>query len=298
MKEKKLLLIANPKSGTGKIKTGLMSVVLNLSKGGFDVTVYPTKHRLDAMEKVASDGGDYGVIVACGGDGTLNEVVNGVISKNIDAKIGYIPAGTLNEWSSGLKISKRLTKAAADITDGRVMALDIGRFGNRCFTYTASFGAFTEASYTAPQEVKNVLGQAAYFFEGIKSIGNIKSRYLKVETEAKTIEGEFLFGAVSNSHSVGGVLKINENLVDLSDGFFEVLLIRKPDTLTELQQIVDGLLKKDFNRAGLEFFRAAKIKILSDEPIDWTLDGERAHGECETVIENLHGRLNFIVPKE
>ncbi len=297
MKENKLLLIANPKAGTGKINSALMKVVSTLSSGGYEVTVYPTKRALDAMKKVEECGAEYGTVVVCGGDGTLNEVVNGAVSRGIDTKIGYIPAGTLNEWSSGLKISRNIEKAAADIVNGRVTPLDVGRFMDRYFTYTASFGAFTEASYSAPQEIKNILGQAAYFFEGIKSIANIKSRRLTVETEIKTIEGDFLFGAVSNSHSLGGVLKIKENLVDLNDGFFEVLLIRRPDTVAELQQIVDGLLKKDFNRAGLEFFRAAKIKITSAEPFDWTLDGEHARGKKETYIENLPHRLNFIVPK-
>ena len=295
--EKKLLLIANPKAGTGKIKTELMSVVSALSDGGYEVTVYPTKSELDAMRKVEADGAFYETVVVCGGDGTLNEVVNGIIRKDLDIKIGYIPAGTLNEWSGGLKISRSIKTAAKDIVNGKVISLDVGRFIDRYFTYTASFGAFTEASYSAPQDVKNVIGQAAYFFEGIKSIANIKGRHLRVETEAKVTEGDYLFGAVSNSHSLGGVLKLNENLVELNDGFFEVLLIRRPDTLAELQQIVDGLLKKDFNRKGLEFFKAAKIKIVSDEAMDWTLDGEHARSRKETVIENLPCRLKFIVPR-
>ena len=294
---KRIMIIANPKAGLGKIKASLFSVVEIFSKAGYEVTVFPTKRAKDAYNRVNEGIDGFETLVVCGGDGTLNEVVSGIISSDSDATIGYIPAGTLNEWSSGLKISRNIEKAARDIVKGNVCELDVGRFDDKYFTYTASFGAFTEASYSAPQDVKNVIGQAAYFFEGIKSIGHIKPISLEIEADGKKVEGEFLFGAVSNSHSVGGVLKLDENVVNLGDGFFEVLLIRKPDTLQELQQIVDGIVKKDFNREGLEFFKASKILIKSKKTLVWTLDGEHAVGGRETVIENLHHRMKFIVPK-
>ncbi len=296
--EKRILVVANPRAGTGKIKASLFSVVDILTKGGYEVTVFPTQKPLDAYNRICEGVDEFSRIVVCGGDGTLNEVVSGVVSTKADIEIGYIPAGTLNEWSGGLKISKNIKKAAADAVEGRVTSLDVGRFNDRYFTYTASFGAFTEASYTASQEVKNVLGQAAYLFEGIKSIGHIKPTHLELKTETKSIEGDFLFGAISNSHSVGGVLKLNEHIVDLSDGFFEVLLIRNPDNVTDFQQIVDGILKKDFNRKGIEFFKAARVTVKSSEPIDWTLDGEHARGKRDTKIENLHNRIKFIVPNK
>ena len=292
----KVMIIANPKAGLGKIRAYLFSVVEILSAAGYEVTVYPTKNPQDAYNKIREGIEDFDKIIVCGGDGTLNEVVSGVVSSGVDATIGYIPAGTLNEWSSGLKISRNIEQAAEDIVSGTVRELDVGRFDDKFFTYTASFGAFTEASYSAPQEVKNVIGQAAYFFEGIKSIAHIKPISLEIEADGRTIKGDFLFGAISNSHSVGGVLKLDENVVNLGDGYFEVLLIRNPDTLQQLQQIVDGILKKDFDRKGLEFFKASKIKVKSKKPLDWTLDGEHAVGSGVTVIENLHHRMKFIVP--
>lgn len=298
MADKRLLLIVNPRAGTGKIKPQLFRVVDILSKGGYEVTIYPTKKQMDAYNRISEGVDGFEKLVVCGGDGTLNEVVNGVISANADVTIGYIPAGTLNEWSSGLKISRNIEQAAKDIVDGREMSLDVGLFDNRYFTYTASFGAFTEASYSAPQDVKNVLGQAAYLFEGIKSLGNIKPISLTLETETKKVEGDFLFGAVSNSLSVGGVLKLNENIVTLNDGFFEVMLIRHPETLSQLQQIIDGIVKKDFKRKGIEFFKAANITVRSDKKIDWTLDGEHARGEKETRITNLNNRIRFMVPSK
>ncbi len=296
MSQKKLLFIANPRAGMGKIKNHLFKVVDILSKGGYEVTVYPTKKQLDAMNRIKEGIDEFEMLVVSGGDGTLNEVVNGVIASGADIPIGYIPAGTLNEWSSGLKISRNIEQAARDIVNGQERTLDVGLFDNRYFTYTASFGAFTEVSYSAEQDVKNVLGQAAYVFEGIKSIGNIKPIKLKLETEAKTVEGEFIFGAISNSMSVGGVLKLDENTVALNDGFFEVVLIRKPDSIADLQKIVDGILKKDFTKKGIEFMKAARITVCSDKKLDWTLDGEHARGEKVTKITNLQNRLKFIVP--
>ena len=296
MDKKRLLLIVNPASGIGKIKSQLFKVVDIFSRGGYEVTVYPTKARRDAELKAFSSAKDYDLLVCAGGDGTLNETVTGVIKSGANVPLGYIPAGTLNEWSSGLKISRNIETAAKDIVGGKLATLDLGGFDDKYFTYTASFGAFTEASYSAPQDVKNILGQAAYFFEGIKSLGNIKPITLTVKTETKTVTGDFLFGAVTNSFSVGGVVRLNEALVTLNDGFFEVLLIRNPANIAELQNIIDGILKIDFNRRGIEFLRAAEIVVESGKPIDWTLDGEHARSDGTVKIRNLKNHLKLIVP--
>ncbi|MBQ3817189.1 MAG: YegS/Rv2252/BmrU family lipid kinase, partial [Clostridia bacterium] len=235
MSNKKLLLILNPKSGKAKIKSDLLDIVSIFSRGGYDVTVYPTKKQSDATKKAESlKQGDYDIVVVCGGDGTLNEVVTGFMNSSVKITLGYIPYGTLNEWSSGLNISRDPLKAAEDILNGREIELDIGKFNDKYFTYTASFGAFTEASYSAPQEAKNVFGQAAYFFEGIRSLGNIKPLHLKFECDGKEIEDDFIFGAVSNSMSVGGIVKFAENAVKLNDGKFEVMLIKFPDNILKL----------------------------------------------------------------
>ena len=165
---KNLLLIVNPLSGRGKIRGELLRVVEIFSNNDYNVTVYPTKSRGDATVKMSSlTSGEYDIIVVCGGDGTLNEVITGLMKARLKTVLGYIPSGTLNEWSTGLGIAKNIAKAARDILDGTEITLDIGKFDDRYFSYTASFGAFTSASYSAPQDVKNVLGQAAYFFEGI-----------------------------------------------------------------------------------------------------------------------------------
>lgn len=297
MPNKKLLLVVNPCSGKAKMRTELLKVVEILSAENYDVTVYPTKERGDATVRVAAIGeNEFDIIVVCGGDGTLNEVITGLMKANLKTPLGYIPSGTLNEWSSGLGISRVITKAARDIVSGKEISLDIGKFGDKYFSYTASFGAFTSASYSAPQDVKNVLGQAAYIFEGVKSLGSIKPIHLKFSCEEREVEGDFLFGAISNSMSVGGIVKFDESTVKLNDGLFEVLLIRNPDNILKLQPLLDGILKREFDREGMEFFHTKEITATMGEEVSWTLDGEYAKGEETIKISNVHNAINLIVP--
>ena len=297
MQNKKMLLIVNPCSGKAKMRPALLGVVEVFSKADFDVTVYPTKKREDATNKVATlKNGDYDLIVACGGDGTLNEVITGLMHAGADIPIGYIPAGTLNEWSTGLGISKTIKQAAKDIVKGKEITLDIGKFGDNYFTYTASFGAFTSASYSANQDIKNVLGQTAYILEGIKSLGTLKPIHLKFECDEENFEGDYLFGAVSNSMSVGGIVKFDQSVVELNDGYFEVLLIKNPANVLGFQSIVDGIMKRELNRENMQFFHTKSLKVSCDNPLDWTLDGEHAVSDGKIEIQNIHNAVRFIVP--
>ena len=275
----------------------LLRVCEIFSNADYEVTVYPTKSRGDATKRASLiSENEYDIIVVCGGDGTLNEVITGLMQTGINCKLGYIPSGTLNEWSSGLNISRSIQRAASDIINGKEISLDIGKFGDKYFSYTASFGAFTSASYSAPQEIKNVLGQAAYFFEGIKSLNSIKPVHLKFTCDEREIEGDFLFGAVSNSMSVGGIVKFDESVVKLNDGKFEVLLIRKPDNILKLQPLVDGILRQELDREGMEFFHTKEITVIGGDGLSWTLDGEFAEGSQTVKIENIHNAINLIVP--
>ncbi len=299
MENKKLLIITNPRSGRAKIKNDILKIIQIFSDADFEVTVYPTKRQGDATVRVQSLKNDeFDRIVVCGGDGTLNEVITGVMNSGIKCTLGYIPSGTLNEWSSGLKISRNAAIAASDIVTGVETDLDIGKFDDKYFSYTASFGAFTEASYSAPQEVKNVLGQAAYFFEGIKSLSNIKPIYLKFKCDDREIEGDFLFGAISNSMSVGGIVKFNDSVVKLNDGKFEVLLIRNPSTILQFQSIVDGILRKDLTRDGIEFFHTREITVMGGADMPWTLDGEFSEGKDVITLTNIPSAIHLMVPRD
>ena len=293
----KIFLVGNPCSGKKKLKKNLLDIVTVLSNAGYDVTVYPTKSRGDATVAVKALSNEYSIIVCCGGDGTLNEVIEGMMHNENSYKLAYIPAGTLNEWSSSLHISRKIGEAARDIPTGKTITLDIGRFGEHFFTYTASFGAFTDASYATSQKVKNVLGHAAYILHGAKSLAKIKSYKLTITHDEETISGKFIFGAVTNSFSCGGIIKYDENQVELNDGLFEVLLIRRPARGGRLRHMVSGILRKDFSNPAFEFFKTDKLTVTSDEGFSWTLDGEEAKMESGSLtIENLHSAISFFVP--
>ncbi len=298
MLNKKLFLIANPKSGRGYIKSRLMTITDIFNRNGYLVTTYITACRGDATKVAEKITSDYDIVVCCGGDGTLNEVITGLMQNPKPFPLGYIPLGTLNEWSTSLGISKDVKQAAQDILNGKRLALDIGQFDDKYFVYTASFGAFTSASYSAPQEVKNAWGQAAYFFEGVKSLSQIKPISLELCIDGKTVKGDFLFGSVSNSLSMGGIIKLDKEKVKFDDGLFEVLLIENIDTLAELQEVIEAIGKRSFDKKRIHLYTGKHISVRSALPLDWTLDGEHAVGFDETKITNIPRAVEFIIPKK
>ena len=296
-KKKKLLLIMNPCSGTKKANKYLTDILVLFGKNGYNNTVYMTEKAGDGKEYAKQNANNYDLIVAIGGDGTFNEVVAGVLKSGADVEIGYIPAGSTNDFANSLKLSKNILKAAGDIMDGSSQLIDIGSFNGRNFSYVASFGAFTEVSYKTPQNVKNTLGHMAYLLEGIKDIANLKSKHLRFVADGVVIEDDFIFGAICNSTSVGGVINLDPKMVDLSDGMFELLLIRLPKDLFELNEIVIALSSKKYNTKMITFLSAKSITIETCENINWTLDGEYAYGEEIIKVENLNKAIKFITNK-
>ncbi|MBQ7045038.1 MAG: YegS/Rv2252/BmrU family lipid kinase [Clostridia bacterium] len=296
--KKNMLLVVNPCAGKMTIKHHLLSVINIFSSAGFNVNVYPTKCRGDAEQIVFNTASHYSDIVCCGGDGTLNEVINGIMLSGANVNLGYIACGTLNEWSQGLKISKNMVNAAKDIACGNIIPLDIGKFAGKYFAYTASFGAFTDASYSAPQDFKNVLGQAAYIIEGIKSLSNIKPIPIEFECKEKSVKGDYLFGAISNSMSVGGIVKFDKALVALNDGRFEVFLIKHPKNAAQLQTIITAVLSRNFNCELIDFFHTEQVTVKAPANLAWTLDGEMASGGNKFTISNIHNAINFYIPEK
>lgn len=291
--DKKLLMIVNPVAGTKRLKPALLDVVSIFSAGGYRTTVMVTGRRGDATE-FAAHGGEYDLVVCCGGDGTLNEVVSGMLDAGVTIPLGYIPCGSTNDFASSMSISADVKKAAHAIADGMPLPLDVGKFNDSYFTYVASFGAFTAASYSAPQDVKNVLGHAAYVFEGIKDLSSIKPYPMRFNCGGKIIEGEYVFGAIANSTSFGGIVKLKDELVSLNDGMFEVLLIKMPRTLGDLNIIINSLTTSSFDNSRFEFFKASELTVLPSEPTAWSLDGEYKRTDGEVMIKNLHGAVNFV----
>lgn len=292
---KKLLLILNPCSGKKKASHALADVVNVFNRGGYDVTVYITAARGDATKVVAQRAPEFDLVVCAGGDGTFNETISGLLTGGHDTPIGYLPAGSTNDFASSLHLSKNLVEAARDIVEGTPRRLDVGRFNDRYFSYVASFGAFTRASYATSQNVKNALGHLAYILSGIKELAYIRSRRLRFTLDdGRVLEDEYIFGAISNSTSVAGILTLSEDLVDMNDGVFELLLVRKPENLLELNDCVLALTTQDYHTPMLTFTSARSVEIEAPEDMDWTLDGEREPGRAHCRAENLHDAIRIV----
>ena len=296
---KKAYIILNPQAGTRQANKYFVEILEVFHKGGYETTVAITQKRGDATDFVIEKGREYDLIVAIGGDGTFNEVMDGVLNAKLDVQIGYIPAGSTNDFGSSLGLTKDVVASAKSIVDGTIHTLDVGDFNGRHFSYVASFGAFTKTSYSAPQNLKNTLGHLAYVLEGIKDIPSIKPLKLTLHTEYETYEGEYLFGAICNSTSVAGVLTLSEKIVDMADGKFEVMLIKKPNNVLELNQMLGALATQNFvNSPMVTFFSTGNLEILADPDMPWTLDGEYQAG-CERIqIQNLHGAIQVMLNDE
>lgn len=289
----------NPCSGKKRANHVLADIIAVLNRGGFDVTVYMTAARGDAAQTAAQRAAEFDVVLCIGGDGTFNEVVSGLCASGGHTPVGYIPAGSTNDFASSLGLSKNMLHAARDVVDGVARPLDVGRFGDRYFSYIASFGAFTRASYATPQNLKNTLGHLAYLLAGVKELTAIRSRHLRFTLDDGTVlEDDYIFGAISNSTSVAGVLTLSSSLVDMSDGIFEVLLIREPKSLVELSDCVLALSTQEYNTPMLTLASAKRVEVEGAEDMSWTLDGEYADGGEHCVIENLHNAIRVLVRPE
>lgn len=297
---KKMLFVYNPSAGKGLLKPKLSDVLDIFVKADYEVVIYPTQGYRDAYNKVAKMDEGYDMLVCSGGDGTLDEVVTGMM-KRPPAKrvpIGYIPTGTTNDFASSLNISRDILDAAYAIVHGEAFACDVGRFNRDVFVYIAAFGLFTDVSYQTDQKLKNILGHSAYVLEGAKRLSNIPSYHIKVTSGDTVIEDDFMIGMVSNSKSVAGFRHIGTKDVRFDDGEFEVTLIRKPKSLIELQEIVASLLIENFDTKYMYTFKASELVFESEEEIPWTLDGEFGGQHSKVLIRNKKQALQIMVEEE
>ena len=294
----KILFLVNPTSGTLRAHSALFDLIDCFCKAGIEpstvITQYPG-HAAQLAAGAADRGFD--ALVCCGGDGTLNEAVSGVLRGGRSLPLGYIPAGSTNDFARTLELPTEPVRAAQELLNGSLMPLDIGKFGkDRYFCYIASFGAFTAASYSATTEMKNTFGHFAYLIEGLKDLPNIRAHRVKVRTEDREISGSFIFGSVSNTKSVGGVVKLSDEHthISLNDGLFEVTLVREPQNPLDLNKIVTGIAAGDFSSDMFEFFKADRVEFTLGKTIPWTLDGEKASTDGTVVIENLHDAIRIL----
>lgn len=294
---KRMLFIYNPRAGKAQIRSNLLDIIDTFVKADYEVTAYPTQKSGDAIQAVINRRDGYDMIGCSGGDGTLDEVVTGMMQCDKRLPIGYVPAGSTNDFANSLKIPKSMKKAADVVVEGKEFSCDIGEMNGDYFVYVAAFGIFTDVSYETNQDVKNVLGHAAYLLEGVKRLPMIQSYLLRITHDDQVIEGEFLYGMVTNSESVGGFKGITGQNIVLDDGEFEVTLIRKPTNPIELNNIILAMVDKRVNSEHIYTFKTSNLTVESLEgPIAWTVDGEFGGDHQKACIKNHKQALKIMVP--
>ncbi len=291
---KKLFFVMNPAAGVRRANKLLPEILAIFNRAGYDVLTYITAGQGDAKNVVRSRAAEMDLIVCCGGDGTFNETVSGLLESGQNVPLGYIPAGSTNDFAGSLGLSSDPIQAAKRIVEGSAAYYDAGSFGGRYFSYVASFGAFTKTSYTTPQNIKNALGHTAYLLEGIQELSQLRPVHVKMETDTGVIEDEFLFGAICNSTSVGGILTLDPNQVDMQDGYFEVLLVRAPRDLSEIAECIQAVQKQKYSCRMITFCKTRKAVICTDPSLSWTLDGEKEPGHAMIEVENLQQVFRLI----
>ena len=294
---KKALFVYNPNAGKELLKPKLSDVIDTMVKGGYEVVVYPTQMYKDAYRKILNYTDTYDRIFCSGGDGTLDEVVTGMVERKADIPIGYIPAGTTNDFASSLHIPKNVLEAAHSAVYGAEFPCDVGIFNDDVFVYIAAFGIFTDVSYGTKQEMKNVLGHLAYILEGMTKLLDVPAYQMKVSYDEGIIEDEFIFGMVTNSRSIGGFPNMATDEVAFDDGVFEVVLIKKPKNPLALQEIITALLVNKFESQYMYSFKTRKITFECEREIPWTLDGEFGGEHKEVEVENLQKAIKIIIPE-
>lgn len=291
----KILFVVNPHSGKGQIKNHILQIIDLMIKADFEVTVYTTQESEDAARKVSEEGADYDRIVCSGGDGTLDEVMTGLMNSDLRIPIGYIPAGSTNDFANSLGVPKNMVKAAEKTVGEELFACDIGAFNKDTFVYVAAFGLFTEVSYKTSQEMKNILGHLAYLLEGVKQLYDIPSYKMQVEYDGLVFQDEFIYGMITNSVSVGGFKGMTGEDVKLDDGLFEVTLIKMPRNPIELNVILASLVSLTDDSSMIYSFKTDEVRIISKQEVAWTLDGEFGGEHEEVMIRNLKQRMDIFI---
>ncbi|MDL2254478.1 YegS/Rv2252/BmrU family lipid kinase [Ruminococcaceae bacterium OttesenSCG-928-I18] len=294
---KKALFIFNPYTGGNKIKLHLLDILQVFAEAGYEVTVHPTQGPGDAKKTAADYGIEYDLVICCGGDGTLNETVSGLVQHKKPPVLGYIPGGTTNDYATSLGLPKTSMVAAAKriVEPNEIFHSDVGVFGDRNFNYVAAFGAFTDVAYSTNQNVKNALGYLAYIFEVLGRLNSLPTIVASVECDGEMLDGEFVFGMISNSTSIGGIGFNRTDLIHMDDGLFELVLVRQPQKLADFTTLYADLMRKNIENPHIEVRQGKCFHILSEEPVSWTLDGEDGGSSTDTLITLKHKAISICI---
>lgn len=296
---KELLLIMNPKAGTMLAPKHLAEIIDGFSGAGYLTKVLMTTGHGDARDFAAEYGGSVDTVVVSGGDGTLNEAIDGLISSGHKTKLGYIPAGSTNDFANSIGLPKGISECVDTIIKGNAKPVDIGSFNGRYFSYVASFGAFTSVTYSVPQNIKNIFGHAAYVMSGVTELANLKSVYARITADKgteneKVLEGKYLIGAVCNSKSIGGILRLDKLDVDMNDGLMEVMMVKMPRDILDLSDIATSMLSGNFNSHQIETLSAHEVTVEIESGVHWTLDGEYEEGAELCEIKTIQSAVQLI----
>jgi len=293
-----ILLIVNPVSGRQKARFMIYRIVNFLSQNNCKTTIFFTIKQGHATELVREHAKDCDRIICCGGDGTLNEVFSGLATIEADIPVGYIPTGTTNDLANALGLASDVKRAIHLALYGAARDLDLGTFNDdKYFSYVASFGAFSKVAYETPQWLKNRLGRASYFFYGLSEIADIRSYRVRVVADGMEIDGNFVYGGVSNSTVIGGLVKLPEGTIRMDDGKFEVMLIKTPKDPLDFHQIIQGLVNQDYNEDSVLFFTASKVEFSFEMDVPWTVDGEYAGESNKVNISNMQKKVKILVER-
>ena len=292
---KKLLFIVNPRSGRTKSRAPLFDAVARFSQAGYLVYVHMTDGPGDATRVARELGEQFDLVVCSGGDGTLNETISGLMQLSRRPWVGYLPNGSTNDFAASLHIPSQTENATEAIVRGDPFPLDIGTHNGRSFAYVASFGAFTRSSYSAPQATKNALGHFAYILEGLGDLDSLRPYHCRVVADGEIFEGDFIFGAVCNSTSLGGLVKLNPDRVKMDDGKFELLLLRTPKTALDLQNLIVAITSMEYDYPGVIFRHVKSVTVDTQDDIPWSLDGEYAPSEPHVEIRNVPGAIDLVL---
>lgn len=295
--EKNMLLIVNPKAGKGTIKKKLPKIIKNFEKKGYEAKTVYTRIDYKPSDIIKDSNKEWDLIVCCGGDGTLNELINAVMKLDKKPQIGFIPLGTMNDFARTIKLSTKKTFLSKNIDEGTIIPSDIGTFNNSYFNYVAAFGAFTPVSYVTSQKLKRRFGKLAYFIVALKYVNKIRGYKMTIEAEGENVTDEFIFGSISNSKSIGGFEWFKRSGVKINDGEFEMLFIKKPNSIWGyIKTIFAILFKKHHKKQYFEYYKSDKIKITSEMGIPWTIDGEFGGRRKEVQINNINMAIEYIIP--
>lgn len=294
---KKVLLIVNPKAGKIKSRNRLFSLVKQISLRADVCNMVMTRRPADATAIVEKNHSKYDIIACLGGDGTLNEVITGIMNVQSDISLGFIPAGTTNDFARSHQMVRNIRQSADDIMTGEVVALDLGQFENSYFTYIASIGAFTAVSYKTPQVAKNALGYGAYLLFSISHFASLRKHRVTIKSNGESVDEDVIFLAITNSTSVAGMLKYPKNEVRTDDGLLEMLIIRYPKNIYQWFEIVIELTKGNYHHPLIEMRSLSSVTIESPEALNWCLDGEFGGAYKKAAIQCLPKKFNLILNK-